>query len=152
MPSAPVRSLYLFYLGQDRARRQRLGVARSADGLHWQKLRANPILELGEYGAFDEQGLGEPAVWQSQGWYWMLYTGRDRTDRRRLGLAQSRDGVAWRKLPAVYSGDSPWNSAALCDPEIELQGSVIRVWFGGGDKPRLDENLNGQIGAATLAK
>ncbi|MGB9606596.1 MAG: hypothetical protein ACPL88_12040, partial [Bryobacteraceae bacterium] len=32
--------LYMFYLGEDRARRQRLGVARSDDGIHWRKLRS----------------------------------------------------------------------------------------------------------------
>jgi len=49
---------YLFYLGQDRARRQRLGVARSTDGVRWEKLRANPVLELGDPGGFDENGPG----------------------------------------------------------------------------------------------
>src|SRR5262249_29675248 len=67
---------YMFYLGMDRARRQRLGVARSIDGVRWEKLRTNPVLELGSPGAFDEEGLGEPAVWSSGGSYWMLYTGR----------------------------------------------------------------------------
>ena len=33
---------YMYYLGQDRAVRQRIGVARSSDGVHWEKLRANP--------------------------------------------------------------------------------------------------------------
>jgi hypothetical protein len=28
--------------------------------------------------------------------------------------------------------------------------SVVRVWFGGGDKPKPDEGLNGQIGYAEL--
>ncbi len=51
---------YMFYLGMDRARRQRLGVAISDDGLIWYKLRSNPILELGGYGAFDEN------VWASR--------------------------------------------------------------------------------------
>ncbi len=31
---------YMFYLGQDRARRQRLGVAMSDDGVTWYKLRS----------------------------------------------------------------------------------------------------------------
>ena len=94
----------MYYLGQDRARRQRLGVARSRDGVHWEKLRSNPVLELGGPGAFDENGLGEPAVWQSHGFYWMLYTGRDDRENRRLGLARSTDGVRWKKLPAVFAG------------------------------------------------
>jgi predicted GH43/DUF377 family glycosyl hydrolase len=141
---------YLFYLGQDRARRQRLGVARSTDGVHFEKLRTNPILDLGEDGNFDEQGLGEPAVWQSRGWYWMLYTGRDRDERRRMGLAQSRDGVVWRRLPGVFAGQEQWNSEVICDAEVDHGASAINIWFGGGNVRKPDENLNGQIGAGTL--
>jgi predicted GH43/DUF377 family glycosyl hydrolase len=147
--------LYMYYLGQDRARRQRLGVARSTDGVRWQKLRSNPILELGGIGAFDEAGLGEPAVWISGGFYWMLYTGRDVTENRRLGLARSTDGVRWEKLPTVFAGSEPWDSKVICDPSV--QG--FQVWFGGGDVASPDANLHGQIGFgilrpinATLAK
>lgn len=141
---------YMYYLGQDRARRQRLGVARSTDGINWRKLRANPILELGEPGSFDENGLGEPAVWMSHGFYWMLYTGRDLNENRRLGLARSTDGVHWQKLPTVFAGNQPWNSKVICDPSVEVNGAEIRVWFGGGDVASPDENLNGQIGYALL--
>jgi predicted GH43/DUF377 family glycosyl hydrolase len=144
------RYLYMFYLGQDRARRQRLGVARSLDGESWQKLRTNPILELGKYGSFDEMGLGEPAVWIAHGYYWMLYTGRDARENRRLGMARSTDGVRWKKLPGVFEGREPWDSLVLCDPTIELLAGRLAVWFGGGDKPSPDENLDGQIGVAYL--
>ena len=137
---------YLYYLGQDRAHRQRLGAARSTDGIHWQRLRTNPILELGDAGAFDERGLGEPAVWIANGFYWMLYTGRDMAENRRLGLARSLNGVRWQKLPAVFSGTAAWDSKVICDPTISGGG----VYFGGGDIARPDENLNGQIGFATL--
>jgi len=141
---------YMFYLGADRARRQRLGVAMSHDGITWYKLRSNPILELGEYGAFDENGLGEPAVFVARGYYWMLYTGRDRSEIRRLGLARSRDGVAWEKQPDLFAGDQQWNSKALCDPSVLAERDQVRVWFGGGDVARPDQNLDGQIGMATL--
>lgn len=141
---------YLYYLGQDRARRQRLGVARSHDGVHWEKLRSNPILEIGDSGAFDDDALGEPAVWAAHGFYWMLYTGRDVAGIRRLGLARSTDGVHFQKLPAVFGGSETWNSKALCDPTVLLDGDTVRVWFGGGDAARPDENLNGQIGYGIL--
>ena len=143
-------SYYMYYLGQDRARRQRLGVARSHDGVRWQKLRANPILELGPDNAFDENGLGEPAVWQSNGKYWILYTGRDRIENRRLGLARSRDGVTWEKLPGFFAGSERWNNKVICDPSVLVEGDSIRVWFGGGDAASPDENLHGQIGYGTL--
>lgn len=144
------RNFYMFYLGQDRARRQRLGVATSDDGVTWYKLRRNPILELGAYGAFDENGLGEPAVWASNGYYWMLYTGQDRNAMRKLGMARSRNGVDWEKLPSVFAGDQPWDSKVVCDPSVLVEGSGVRVWFGGGDVASPDQNLHGQIGAAIL--
>jgi predicted GH43/DUF377 family glycosyl hydrolase len=141
---------YLYYLGQDRARRQRLGVARSADGVHWRKLRSNPVLELGGPGSFDENGLGEPAVWRSRGFYWMLYTGRDAAENRRLGLARSTDGVHWRKLPAVFGGSGAWDAKVICDPTVLVEGDTVRVWYGGGDVASPDENLHGQIGYGVL--
>lgn len=143
---------YMFYLGMDRARRQRIGVAQSSDGIGWEKLRANPLLELGAPGAFDEQGLGEPAVWSSGGAYWMLYTGRDRSEHRKIGLAKSPDGIHWErdvKFPPI-SGTEPWNREVMCDPTVEVTSDSVRVWFGGGDVARPDQNLHGQIGVGVL--
>jgi predicted GH43/DUF377 family glycosyl hydrolase len=143
---------YLYFLGQDRAGRQRLGVAESRDGIRWWKLRSNPVLELGDRGAFDENGLGEPAVWHAAGRYWMLYTGRDRKEIRRIGLAVSRDGVAWRRLgpETVLAGNEPWNAKVVCDPSVEVTSEGVRVWYGGGDVAHPAENIHGQIGLACL--
>jgi predicted GH43/DUF377 family glycosyl hydrolase len=145
-------SFYMYYLGVDRARRQRLGVARSKDGITWEKLRSNPVLELGEAGGFDEVGLGEPAVWGAAGRYWMLYTGRDRREYRRIGLAVSDDGVHWQRSPAlpVLSGGENWNDKVVCDPSVEPGPDGVRVWFGGGNVATPAERLNGQIGYAVL--
>ena len=125
---------------------------RSGDGVRWQKLRTNPILELGAAGAFDENGLGEPAVWLSPGRYWMLYTGRDRRENRRIGFAWSTDGVRWKRLAAdsVFAGGEAWNSKVVCDPSVLAEGDAVRVWFGGGDVASPDQNLHGRIGLATL--
>ena len=142
--------LYLYYTGMDRARRQRLGVAVSDDGTVWYKLRDNPILELGEYGTPDARGLGEPAVWSGYGSYWMLYTGRDRGERRRLLLARSSDGVQWQKQPLVIAGGEPWDSQVICDPTVIAEPNRVRVWFGGGDAASPDQNLHGQIGYGEL--
>lgn len=142
--------LYVYYLGMDRARRQRLGLAVSADGEEWTKLRSNPILELGASRAFDENGLGEPAVWMAEGSYWMLYTGRARNEMRRLGLARSADGIHWDKLPEAIGGEQAWDSQVICDPTVLIEGERIRVWFGGGDIARPDENIHGHIGYGEL--
>ena len=149
-------ALYMFFLGQNRARQQRLGLARSADGgATWTKLRSNPILEIGDEGTFDENGLGEPAVWQSSGRWWMLYTGRDRHEVRRLGLAFSRDGRRWQRFTdaAVMTGAEAWNAKVVCDPTVlppRQPGGPWRIWYGGGDVAHPAENIHGRIGYAEL--
>ena len=80
----------------------------------------------------------------------MLYTGRDRAEYRRLGLARSMDGVTWEKLPGSFAGSERWNNKVICDPSVLVEGDSIRVWFGGGDVASPDENLHGQIGVANL--
>ncbi len=142
--------LYLYYLGEDRARRQRLGVAVSDDGARWTKLRSSPVLELGEENAFDENGLGEPAVWQAHGSYWMLYTGRARNEVRRLGLARSADGVQWKRTGLIIEGSEPWNSKVMCDPTVIVEPDRVRVWYGGGDVAHPAENVHGQLGYGEL--
>jgi predicted GH43/DUF377 family glycosyl hydrolase len=141
---------YLYYLGQDKESRQRLGLARSRDGVKWEKSANNPILD-GVLGKFDEN-LGEPAVWSSGGKWWMLYTGRGHNETRRLGLAQSPDGVSWqREQEPVIEGGQPWNKTVVADPTVEpMPDGTVRVWFGGGDAPSPDQNLNGQIGLGYL--
>lgn len=143
---------YMYYLGHDRAQppQQRIGVARSRDGIRWEKLVSNPMLAPGPPGSFDEAGVGEPAVWQSNGFYWMLYTGRNFAERRRLGLARATDGIHWTKLPTVFTGASAWDSKVICDPTVLVDGGKIDVWFGGGDVASPDENLHGKIGFGTL--
>jgi predicted GH43/DUF377 family glycosyl hydrolase len=130
---------YLFYLGQDRAGRQRLGVARSRDGEHWQKLRSNPILELGKYGAFDEMGLGEPAVWVGQGYYWMLYTGRDAHENSAAG---HRAVQRWRSLAEAaggFRGHPAVGRQSVVRPDHSVAG-----WPSGGVVWRRRQRLAGR--------
>ncbi len=143
---------YMYYLGQNRRGLQRLGVARSSDGVHWQKHLANPVLDLGLPGAFDERSLGEPAVFRTGAELVMIYTGRDNAENRRLGVARSTDGVRWRRaaLPQPIGGDRPWSSRVVCDPAVWAGQGRWWLWFGGGDVASPDENLHGQIGLATM--
>ena len=142
---------YLYYTGLDRAQRQQLGLARSRDGVQWEKNAANPILELGPE-PIEEGGLGEPSVFSAGGAYWMLYTGRAWDEQRRILLARSEDGVAWKRVPGwVFAGREAWNRKVVCDPAVVVgSDGMVRMWFGGGDVASPDERLNGKIGVATL--
>jgi len=147
--------LYLYYLGQDRAvapPRQRIGVARSRDGISWEKLRTNPVVDISAPGSggMDENGAGEPAVFIWKGRYWMLITGNDAQEHRRLAMYWSNDGVHWKRQPGAFSGDQSWDRVVVCDPTVVVDGSQVRLWFGGGDINSRDEGLHGQIGMGAV--
>ena len=142
---------YMYYIGANRIGTQRLGLATSSDGVEWKKHPANPILDVGARGAFDEKGLGEPAVFYYAPYYYMLYTGRAFEEIRDLGRAVSLDGVNWKKLD--YRGifetslRSYWDTKVICDPTVlYLGGAEFAVWYGGGNRAEPAENLNGNIG------
>ena len=143
---------YMFYLGQNRHDRQRLGLARSLDGIHWQKEHRNPLIAGGAPGSFDTRGVGEPAVFRSGDKFYMLYVGRDQGERRQIGWAESANGVDWRKLENAprLAGNLDWNRATVCDPEVMVIDDRLHVLFGAGDKAAPDENVNGVIGSALL--
>ena len=144
---------YMYYLGQDRADppRQRIGVARSADGVHWAEAACQP-----------DPGIGRRRLV------------RRRRPRRACGLAIARlllDALhgprsaelpppgagalhRWRPLAKAGSGLQRARTngirKVICDPTVLVEGGRIRVWFGGGDAASPDEGLHGQIGYATL--
>lgn len=143
--------LYLYYLGMNQLSIQRLGVAVSTDGIHWTKSNANPIMDVGVKGSFDENGLGEPSVYYEAPYFYMLYTGRNAEEMRNIGLAYSMDGINWYKNN--YDGlftlqEDSWDSKVICDTTMlyHEKDKQLYVWFGGGDKAEPAEHLDGNVG------
>lgn len=148
-------TLYLYYLGQNERSVQRLGVARSKDGMRWEKLISNPVLDVGAAATFDENGLGEPSVTHVPPYFYLIYTGRDVNENRNVGYAISTDGVNWKKMSTRGLLSSyqrgKWASHVVCDTTLLSKGNgKFLVWFGGGDKPEPAQNLNGEVGLMTL--
>lgn len=149
-------SLYLYYLGQDEAGLQRLGVAESTNGgANWTKFIANPILDSGAANTFDENGAGEPSIAYVPPYFYMMYTGRDAAENRNLGYAVSTDGTHWKKMSTsglLSAADrGGWASHVVCDSTfLEARDGKYFVWFGGGNRPEPAENLNGEIGLMTV--
>jgi hypothetical protein len=66
-----------------------------------------PVLGLGEPGAWDDLALDFPAVVPMGDGYLMLYGGIDGTETTRIGVATSDDGISWQKDPEpVLAADS----------------------------------------------
>lgn len=68
---------------------------------------SEPVLGLGEAGAWDDVALDFPAVLPMGGGYLMAYGGINGNDTTSIGIATSDDGMTWQKDPEpVLMADS----------------------------------------------
>jgi hypothetical protein len=92
----------------------RVGLARSDDGIRWERVPGPLTLgsvfgPAGDPNAFDSAHVGISDIHWRDGLYWMWYFGGDKTGERRgfplrPGCAVSRDGLHWNRVPGPYRG------------------------------------------------
>lgn len=122
------------------------GVATSADGVHWTKHDANPVVSGGEFGAWDESGLYTIAVLEDGGSYRMYYAVGLNGRGASLGTATSNDGIHWTKSAAnpltltPVTGDDAWNSFGdfYYGAHVIRDGDVWKMWvnaISGANRP-----------------
>ncbi len=99
-------------------------------------------------GWWDGLDLGEPSTFEAFGHRYMLYGGlRFSGEPRQIGLAVLVDG-RWRRCgdePMIAAGGE-WYSHNAIDPEPQVSGGALYVYFGGGRRAGLGGNLDGTIG------
>jgi len=114
----------------------RTGVATSADGDHWIKSAANPVLSPG--GSWDTQYIaanGSAIEWHGTILY--LYQGQDRGSVTRIGLATSNDGLSFAKLASPVLDIGPehaWDGKAVGDPYVIARGGTLYLYYLGMDE------------------
>ena len=126
----------MWYAGYD-GTNMRIGYATSDDGIAWNKNAANPVLDLGEGGAWDAMGLSSPTVMYDGTQYRMWYAGYDGSSLR-IGYATSADGVVWNKdasNPVLDLGASGlWDAVGVSGPTtVMLESDNLRMWYTGYD-------------------
>jgi len=90
----------LYYYGSPDGTKYEVGLALSTDGYHWSKYKNNPILEVGESGQWDDTEVAHPEIVYLNGVFYLFYHGYGGAGTpHRTGLAISRDGVNFRKIP-----------------------------------------------------
>lgn len=130
----------MWYAGWD-GTNTRIGTATSQDGVVWTKDAANPVLDVGPAGAWDEAYVLAPTVLADDGVYRMWYEGSARgenspfPDGGSIGYAESTDGgVTWQKHngnPVLLPGaEGSWDDYTIF-PEVLKVGESYRMWYSG---------------------
>jgi predicted GH43/DUF377 family glycosyl hydrolase len=146
--------LKMYFAGAERTgnpylSRVQIGLAESTDGMHFRVANAGqPVLTPGPTGTFDSHGVSHPFVLEvpqptgDGSELWMYYVGADGTQGangvrvERIGLARSRDGLTWQRLPApvVDAGSAAEpDSSQAASPSVLRSGSGFHMWYGAYD-------------------
>lgn len=103
----------------------------SKDGVNWPS-EGRVCIKISEE---DEHGFGRPYVIFHNSIYKMFYSIRKKEVGYRLGYAESRDGINWKRRDSCMDslnelGDS-WDSKMICySAVIELNGKLIMFYNG----------------------
>ncbi len=155
----------MWYYGRDPAFDRRItlptgrvGLARSSDGLHWERVDGPATLGAvfdphPDPARFDSSHVGISDIWQADGLYWMAYFGGDPSLQKigpmeikgfpmASGLAISRDGVHWLRVEGPHRGAMVTAGAAGEFDEImaawpqvlRLEDGSWRMYYHGLDR------------------
>lgn len=146
--------LWMYYLAYNHSYTFTIARAVSTDGVNWTKDPAGEIFS-GTGSDYDAAGAGEPCVFYSQGYWYMIYTGNTSANYRSLLWASSTDGQHWTKgglvMPQSYRPS--WASQAMADPTVIPSGNndgIFYLFFMGGNVAQNSQGMNGQIGMMTI--
>ena len=109
------------------------GYATSSDGINWKKHPANPVLEIGEPGSWDDHWAVGFSVILNGSFFEMWYFGWNQI-KCEVGFATSRDGIIWNKSPEnpiLKAGEFGAWDAIMVGRRVLSQDSVYSMWYSG---------------------
>lgn len=141
-----------------------LHYAISRDGYHFSEPQTEPVLPVGEEGAWDSFTVETPRIFFENGLYYMIYCGSDRHKDYpfHAGLATSTDLTRWTKYPRnpIFSRgeEGAWDEGAIWFTTVEKMNGIYFMWYEGygGGTARTEaygSYLKGgksQVGMATM--
>lgn len=114
-----------------------LAYATSEDGIHWQKIRFNPIFVCDPLHSYEQTRIGGCQVMKVDEEYHLFYIGYEDINTARICVAKSKDGiVGWTKSPLnpIISPDAgSWDADACYKPSViwNEEKKKWMLWYNG---------------------
>ena len=114
-----------------------LAYATSKDGIHWDKLPANPIFIGFKEQPYERDRVGACQIVKADGWHYMFYIGYEDIDTAHICVARSRNGITnWEQLPhnpIVSPTIDGWDGDACYKPSVirDEENNRWLLWYNG---------------------
>jgi predicted GH43/DUF377 family glycosyl hydrolase len=119
----------------------------NASATDFYRYSGNPILNDGPSSSWDEKQVSRFWIIHNGFEYMMWYTGLDASDKWKIGLATSADGLSWTKYggnPVLsVGGAGSWESGNVGRPTVTYNGTEYKMFYQGL------ATINPKIGVAT---
>ncbi len=129
---------HMWFTGTDEGQYNEIGIghATSPDSVEWTMDPANPVLNVGTDGEWDDHYLIGGAVIHDGTTFHMWYTGSSgEVEPEHIGYATSPDGSTWTKYadnPVMDAGPpGSWDSLWLGATAMIIDGGTYKMWYSG---------------------
>lgn len=124
--------IYRLYYQAGLGNSSAIGLATSADGVHWMRYAGNPVLVPSPFG-WDNYAVSKPFVMKDGAVYRMWYTGGT-FQQTHIGYATSPDGVTWTKqgtAPVLSNTPGAWDGEQVRAPYVLRDGYTYKMYYVG---------------------
>ena len=106
-----------------------IGVARSADGVTWQKFKDNPVFTP---GAGEDEQVASLTATKWNGQFWAAFAvPQDEDEKPRVELARSDDGIAWQPAGPIEGLPFEIPGSMSSQPCLYAEGQILHLWWVG---------------------
>jgi len=122
----------MWYTGDDGVT-SRIGYATSNDGISWGRDPANPVVDVGQPGAWDWLQVYGPSVVVVGTEYRLWYSGGTLPDAWQTGYAVSSDGSNWTRQAMLIAEGAPgaFDAYSADYPSVIADGGQFKLWYSG---------------------
>lgn len=139
---------YMFYTGNSGIGNE-IGLAVSADGVHWEKSGGNPVIGQKAMGA-NTSTVGTVGVEFVGGVFYLVLKVTNAANEQTYNLLTSTDGVSWSFYEGnpilARGGSGAWNSMDIGGGVLRYVSGQFRLWYCGDDYSQV-----WRVGLATSA-
>ncbi len=102
------------------------------------KYSSNPVLDVGQPGAWDDKGCGCFSVVEANDRFHLYYMGAGEKNSWRIGLATSENGIDWQRSsanPVLPQGSAgSWDDKAVSMPYVLNDNGRLSLYYSGSGK------------------